>query len=95
MLTIQELVQDNEEKIPLVWIAGKHAAARALATSGAYGAEMVGHLNLIHPKRIQVFGTEELAYYRRFDTRRRQHHLRDLITDGVPAIILADGTDAP
>lgn len=95
MLTIQELVQDNEDKIPFVWIAGRNAGQRFVSDLGASGADLVGHLNLIHPSRIQVFGAEELSYYVRFDIRRRIHHLEDLVTGGVPAIVLADEIEAP
>lgn len=95
MLTIQELVKDNEDKIPFAWLAGQDAAQRVVADPGAYGADLVGHLNLMHPTRIQVFGTQELSYYVRFDVRRRLHHLEDLITGGVPALILADATEPP
>lgn len=58
-------------------------------------ADLVGHLNLIHPSRIQVFGQEELAYYTRFDLRRRMHHMDELLIGGVPAILLADGPTPP
>lgn len=95
MLTIQELVQDNEDKIPFVWVAGRNAGQRFVSDLGASGADLVGHLNLIHPSRIQVFGAEELSYYVRFDTRRRIHHLEDLVAGGVPAIMLADDIDPP
>lgn len=95
MLTIQELVQDNEEKIPFTWIAGKEAGQRFVSDLGASSADLVGHLNLIHPSRIQVFGAEELSYYIRFDFRRRLHHLEDLVAGGVPAIMLADNIDPP
>jgi HPr kinase/phosphorylase len=57
-------------------------------------ADLIGHLNLIHPSRIQVFGREEMAYYTRFDTRRRVHHLEELLAGGVPAILIADGLTA-
>ncbi|MFV0282732.1 MAG: HPr(Ser) kinase/phosphatase [Castellaniella sp.] len=95
MLTIQELIRDNAEKIVFSWIAGKEAAARRLVpdTCGA-AADLIGHLNLIHPSRIQVFGAEEMAYYLRLDLRRRQHHLDELVTGGVPAIFLAAGAQA-
>lgn len=95
MLTIQELVNDNEKKIPFEWVAGRDAGQRLVSDLGASSAELVGHLNLIHPSRIQVFGAEELSYYVRFDTRRRIHHLDDLVAGGVPAIILADDITAP
>lgn len=95
MLTIQELVQDNEDKIPFVWVAGRNAGQRFVSDLGASGADLVGHLNLIHPSRIQVFGAEELSYYVRFDIRRRIHHLEDLVAGGVPAIMLADDIAPP
>src|SRR5690625_3364180 len=95
MLTIQELVNENEEKIPFSWVAGHNAGQRVVADPGAAGADLVGHLNLIHPSRIQVFGTQELSYYVRFDKRRRKHHLQDLVEGGVPAIVLADAVTPP
>jgi HPr kinase/phosphorylase len=95
MLTIQELVSDNADKIPFTWIAGLGAADRLIPDIGMSGADLVGHLNLIHPARIQVFGKEELSYYTRFELRRRIHHLEDLVVGGVPAILIAEGMPAP
>jgi len=95
MLTVQELVNDNTDKISFAWIAGIESAGRAISNGGLSGADLVGHLNLIHPSRIQVFGKEELSYYSRFEPRRRQHHLEDLVAGGVPAILLAGNLPAP
>lgn len=95
MLTIQELVSDNTDKIPLTWIAGEHAADRVLRDGERAAADLVGHLNLIHPSRIQVFGKEELSFYARLDARRRRHHLDDLIMGGVPAILIAENLSPP
>ncbi len=95
MLTIQEIVSDNADKIPFTWIVGMGTTNRLITNSGLSGADLVGHLNLIHPARIQVFGKEELSYYLRFELRRRQHHLEDLVTGGVPAILMAEGLSVP
>jgi HPr kinase/phosphorylase len=95
MLTIQELVSDNADKIPFTWVAGLGAADRLIPEIGMSGADLVGHLNLIHPARIQVFGKEELSYYTRFELRRRIHHLEDLVVGGVPAILIAEGMPTP
>ncbi|SHH23806.1 HPr(Ser) kinase/phosphatase [Pollutimonas bauzanensis] len=95
MLTIHELVSDNADKIPFTWIAGADSAKRLIPDVGMSGADLVGHLNLIHPSRIQVFGAEELSYYTRFEVKRRVHHLEDLVTGGVPAILIAEGMAAP
>ncbi|MEY3630096.1 MAG: hypothetical protein RLY91_1862, partial [Pseudomonadota bacterium] len=56
MLTVQDLVHDNTEDIPFTWVAGKTAADRLIPDNGMAAADLIGHLNLIHPSRIQVFG---------------------------------------
>lgn len=94
MLTVQDLVNDNAEDIRFKWIAGQSAADRLIPDNGMAAADLIGHLNLIHPSRIQVFGREEMDYYTRFDTRRRAHHLEELLAGGVPAILLADNLPA-
>lgn len=95
MLTIQELVSDNAHRISFTWLAGEQAATHVTLDSGMASADLIGHLNLIHPRRIQIFGPEELSYYTRFEAKRRQTHLDELAQGGVPAIIMSDGTEAP
>ncbi|MCB5363686.1 HPr kinase/phosphorylase [Pusillimonas sp. CC-YST705] len=95
MLTIRELFSEYADKSSLTWIAGEASANRAVAIDGGPSADLVGHLNLIHPARIQVFGKEELSYYNRFEPRRRLHHLEDLVAGGVPAIIMAEALCPP
>ena len=95
MLTVQELINENADKISFTWIAGTESADRVIPNEGLSGADLVGHLNLIHPARVQVFGKEELAYYNRVEPRRRQQHLEDLVVGGVPAILLAGELDIP
>ena len=94
MLTVQDPVNDNVEDISFKWVAGQSAADRLIPDNGMAAADLIGHLNLIHPSRIQVFGREEMDYYTRFDTRLRVHHLEELLAGGVPAILLADDLQA-
>lgn len=95
MLTIQELCSEYADKSSLTWIAGESSAQRPVAIDSGPSADLVGHLNLIHPARIQVFGKEELSYYNHVEPRRRQHHLDDLVAGGVPAIIMAESLTPP
>ena len=96
MLTLQEFVADNVDNIHFSWVAGEQASDRAITNNlGRAGADLVGHLNLIHPSRVQVLGAEELAYYTNFDSQRRQHLLEELMAGGVPAILIAEGLQAP
>ena len=96
MLTLQELITDNASNIKFVWVAGEQAAAQAITNNlGRAGADLVGHLNLIHPSRVQVLGAEELAYLNNFDAMRRTNLLEELRAGGVPAIFVAEGLQAP
>jgi len=95
MLTVREMVNDNAETIPFTWIAGQDAADRHIPDDGMAAADLVGHLNLIHPSRVQVLGQVELDYYTRIDMRRRMHHMDELLINGVPAILLGDGLSPP
>lgn len=95
MLTIEQLVKDNQSRLDFQWLAGKEAAAKLELDQGVASADLIGHLNLIHPKRIQVLGVEEINYYSKFEPSRRQHHLMDLVHGGVPAMIVAGTSQAP
>lgn len=95
MLVVKEFVQDNADDVAFEWLAGRAGENRPLPDDGRAAADLIGHLNLIHPARIQVFGHEEMAYYKRFDPKRRVHHIEELSNGGVPAIVLAHGLETP
>lgn len=95
MLTIDELVKDNQSRLDFQWLAGAEAAKKIQLDHGVASADLIGHLNLIHPRRIQVLGVEELNYYYKFDSARRQYHFTDLVQSGVPAMIVAGSSQAP
>jgi len=63
-LPIQELFEDNQASLRLAWLAGKSGNERVIHGDAASAADQVGHLNLIHPGRIQVFGHQEDDYLR-------------------------------
>ncbi|MDP4590643.1 MAG: HPr(Ser) kinase/phosphatase [Burkholderiaceae bacterium] len=95
MLTVKDLVEDNTDDVPFSWFAGRSNDTRRIANNGMAAADLIGHLNLIHPARIQVFGTAEMDYYMRFDVKRRTHHIEELLAGGVPAILLSEGLTPP
>ena len=95
MLVVKELVEDNTDDVSFEWLAGKAGENRPLPDDGRAAADLIGHLNLIHPARIQVFGHEEMAYYKRFDSKRRVRHVEELAAGGVPALVLGHGLETP
>jgi HPr kinase/phosphorylase len=94
-LTIQRLYDDNRESLQLGWFAGFPGGERLISGDVASAADQVGHLNTIHPGRIQVFGHQEINYYQRLKSLTRAHVIGELINGGPPALIIAQGLETP
>lgn len=92
-VTVAQLVEANREALKLTWLAGESSSHRELAKGVADPADMVGHLNLIHPGRIHVCGHEETAFYARMVAARRTSFIADLAASQPPAVIVAEGLD--
>nr|WP_315252628.1 HPr(Ser) kinase/phosphatase [uncultured Duganella sp.] len=94
-LTIQRLYDDNRESLQLGWFAGFPGGERQISGDVASAADQVGHLNTIHPGRIQVFGHQEINYYQRLKSLTRAHVIGELIAGNPPALIVAQGLETP
>ncbi len=91
MKTLRELIESNRERLHLQWIAGFDGGSRVIDLECFASSDLVGHLNLIHPSRIQVFGRQEVEYYTRIDPARRGHQNQKMMEGQPPAIIVAEG----
>src|SRR6266571_5103474 len=60
-ISVAQLYDDNRDKLGLAWLGGKAGGATRLRRDSTDAAALVGHLNLIHPNRVQVLGNHELA----------------------------------
>jgi HPr kinase/phosphorylase len=94
-LTIQQLYDDNREALQLGWFAGFPGGERPISGDATSAADQVGHLNLIHPGRIQIFGHQEIEYYKRLSQRSRVDQTAELVAGGPPAFIIAQGLETP
>ena len=90
-ISVAQLHDDNREKLGLAWLAGRSGAAALVRRDTADGAALVGHLNLIHPNRIQVIGSHETAYLASYDASAFGQLLANLFAARPSAIIIADG----
>lgn len=97
-LTLKSLFDDTSEELDLTWTGGQEHGAKTL-NPDAYAthavADMIGHLNLIHKDRIQVIGKPEHQYLSQLAATRQQHYLVELLSGKPPAVVVADGVDAP
>ncbi|MCM0043328.1 MAG: HPr(Ser) kinase/phosphatase [Burkholderiaceae bacterium] len=92
-LSIQQLYDDNLESLRLGWLAGQAGNGRVIYGDAASAADQVGHLNLIHPGRIQVFGQQEHDYLLRISENSRAFQTRELVAGEPPAFIIAQSLE--
>jgi HPr kinase/phosphorylase len=94
-LSIQELFDDNLEALKLSWLGGQGGANGVIVGDAVSAADQIGHLNLIHPGRIQVFGHEEVSYLGHISEQSRLAQTRELVAGKPPALIMAQSLQAP
>ena len=94
-LSIQELFDDNLEALKLSWLGGQAGANGVIVGDAVSAADQIGHLNLIHPGRIQVFGHEEVSYLAHISEQSRLAQTRELVAGKPPALIMAQSLSPP
>lgn len=93
--SIAQLYEDHRESLQLNWVAAIGAERKlVLKESGNYGADIIGHLNLVHAERLQVIGRAEYEWAQRVSPKRLATQIAELIADHPPGIIFADGLEA-
>lgn len=94
-LTPLDLFQHLQDNIDLKWIAGKAHSERPLRRSLYLNQQstLIGHLNLIHPNRIQVIGKKEWHYLNKHHL--LKNNLSDIFTRRTAAIVFANGPKIP
>jgi HPr kinase/phosphorylase len=93
-INVAQLYEDNREKLGLAWIGGRAGGATPLRRDSTEVASLVGHLNLIHPNRIQVLGNHEIAHLAAFEEADLFRMLGSLFAVHPAAIVIADGAPA-
>ncbi len=95
-VSLVQLYKDNREKLLLNWHIGQNADRRIeIKGSNSYGADLVGHINIIHPERLQVLGLAEYDWAMHIGERRFGTMFVDLVSAQPPAVIVADGLTPP
>lgn len=95
-ISLIQLYEDNREKLLLNWVLGHQSDRRIeIKLSNNYGADVVGHINVIHPERLQVMGQAEYDWATKIGERRFAQMFQDLLGAQPPAVIVADGLTPP
>ncbi len=95
-LTLSELYEEQRDKLLFNWLVAENVDRRIkLGDIHNYGADVVGHLNFIHPERVQLMGVAECEWATHMNERRFMQVFEDLLTSEPPAIIVADEQEPP
>jgi len=93
--SIARLYDDNAAKLGLSWVSGRGVDAQPVRRDSADAVALIGHLNLIHPNRIQVLSRRELAYIDGYSGDGAAQVIANLFAAEPAAIIFTDGISAP
>ena len=96
-VSIDQLYVENQQRLGLSWLVGRQGGNRVLTgeTSLKPTIGQVGHMNFIHPFRVQIIGAAEAAYLRGLPEDALQSSIGRLFTIELAAIIVANGEDVP
>ncbi len=96
-VSVDKLFSDNREKLGLTWRAGRQGGNRVLTGESALKPTIgqVGHMNFIHPFRVQMVGAAESAYLQGLPETELRAHIDRLFTSELVAITVANGETPP
>jgi HPr kinase/phosphorylase len=95
--TVQRLFEDTRQKLDLSWIAGATGGSRLLTSETVQkpSLALIGHLNFVHPNRVQVLGAAEMDYLRGLSPENLQQSIDHLYSTELAAVIVANGEVVP
>ena len=96
-VSVQALFDDNRDRLGLHWLGGRQGGNRVLTGDNALKPTVgqVGHMNLIHPFRIQILGAAEGNYLRGLAADELERSINRLFTGELIAILVANGEEVP
>lgn len=96
-ISVQQLYDDTREKLELVWVAGRLGGTKQLTSDTVQkpSLALIGHLNFVHPNRVQILGSTEMDYLRTLDETSLDQSIRNLFSTELAAIVVANNEPVP
>jgi HPr kinase/phosphorylase len=95
--TVRTLFDTLKGKLGLQWVGSQPGNSRSIRNPLAEGAKtaLVGHLNLIHPNRVQVLGHAEIQYLDGLGVNSRRDLVEQLFNGTTDLIVIGDRQTIP
>jgi HPr kinase/phosphorylase len=96
-ITVNELFKQTRLKLKLKWVAGLDGGLKVLTSEAVTkpSLALIGHLNFVHPNRVQVLGCAEMDFLRGLSILALQQSITNLFANDLAAIVIANGEKAP
>ncbi len=97
-ITAAELFEQQHERLALRWIAGQQGAAQRVVEAVdtvARRPSLAGYLNTIYPNKVQILGTEELAWLDELDARHRWEIIQRVMNYRPLAVVISKNQPCP
>ena len=96
-INVSELFKQTRLKLKLIWIAGLEGGLNQLDSEKVTkpSLALIGHLNFVHPNRVQVLGCAEMDYLRSLSIIPMQQAISNLYSTDLAAVVVANGEKPP
>ena len=96
-INVSELFKETRLKLKLNWVAGLEGGLNQLNSEKVTkpSLALIGHLNFVHPNRVQVLGCAEMDYLRSLSIIAMQQAISNLYSTDLAAVVIANGEKAP
>lgn len=96
-INVAELFKQTRRKLKLNWVAGLNGGSNTLTSETVTkpSLALIGHLNFVHPNRVQVLGCAEMDYLRSLEAADAARSIANLYSTDLAAVIVANGEKVP
>lgn len=96
-IAANDLFEQMQDRLGLRWIAGLGGESRVLEAveTVARRPSLAGYLNIIYPNKVQILGTEELAWLDALDSRQRWEIIERLMQYRPLALVISKDQRCP
>ena len=96
-INVTQLFKDTRTRLKLSWVAGLNGGDNLLTsqTISKPSLALIGHLNFVHPNRVQVLGCAELDYLQSLKVEDLKTSIHNLFSTDLAAVIVANDEKPP